>query len=1052
MVKNMKRLKTIYHIADVHIRNVQRHKEYRLVFEKMFEEIRKRGTDDAIIYLAGDIAHAKLELSPELVREISWLFTECSKHCETILITGNHDCNMNNSDRLDVLTPIVDALNLPNFTYLRDTQVYSIGGVDFGVFSIFDDKKNWPKGNTLSGNKKIALFHGPVDNSQTDVGYVVSSRHFTTDMFDGYDLALLGDIHKRQTMISPSGCKVVYAGSLVQQNFGESLSGHGLLAWDLDSFKYEAIDIPNDYGYYTLDVDNGVVPIVTDMPKYPRLRVRLSNTDTADTKKVMTEIKMRYGVDDFTIIRTDSFNKQKTGNRLNKLDFEDITDVNYQNTLVRDYIQRMMPFTTDADLDALEVINTDINNRIVQEEVHRNIHWKPIKFTFSNMFSYGENNKIDFAKVGGLMGLFAPNASGKSSLFDAISFCLFDKCSRAFKATHIMNNRKSDFQCELHFQVNGTDFHIKRTARTINKGKNVKVDVQFWKEEGGVITSLNGTERRDTNAVIEQYVGKYEDFVLTALSLQGNNSIFIDKSQSERKDLLAQFMGLNIFDKLYETATEDIKEVAVLIKNFKKTDFTTELAEKGLERQAKKGELRQKEKELESKTNDINDLSDKILSLTKELVPVDISLDLESLEKKKTQIGLDILHVLAEEKSKKTKLDEYTNSISEISQSIEDNKIINGKPIEEAKREWDEYKSEINGTEHQIELLEQSIKSNKEKLSHLAEHEYDPNCKFCMNNVFVKDALETKSKVEEQEDTLSELGNKHQSLIQQASYISDVEEQWETLVELKAKYQKAIVIKEKTIAELNGFETQKKLYDTQLEQVKVDIQKYHDNEDTIKRNKQIESMIAGLSRTKAEIESEAKSINKDIAGLNGSISSLESFIGNIKSKMNEVKDLEEKNRLYTYYLDAIKRDGIPYELISKAMPVIENEINNILGQVVDFSIVMDIDGKSINAKIVYEDQEWPLEMCSGMEKFVSGLAIRVALINICGLPRPNFLVIDEGFGTLDANNLSSLFMMMQYLKTQFDFIWMISHLEQMRDIVDGLIEIKKVDGFSKIDF
>jgi DNA repair exonuclease SbcCD ATPase subunit len=1048
----MNRLKTIYHIADVHIRNVQRHKEYRQVFEKMFEEIRKRGTENSLIYLAGDIAHAKLELSPELVREISWLFTECSKHCETILITGNHDCNMNNSDRLDVLTPIVDALNLPNFTYLRDTQVHSIGGVDFAVFSIFDTKENWPKANTMFGNKKIALFHGPVDNSMTDIGYVVSSRHFTTDMFDGYDLALLGDIHKRQTMISPSGCKVVYAGSLVQQNFGESLNGHGFLVWDLDSMKYEAIDIPNEYGYYTLDVDNGKVPIVTDMPKKPRLRVRLSNTDTSDTKKVITEIKMRYGVEDFTIIRTDSFNKQKTGNRLSKLDFEDVADVNYQNTLIRDYVQRMMPFTTTSDLDGLDIINRDINSRIVQEEIHRNIHWKPIKFTFSNMFSYGEANKIDFSKVGGLMGLFAPNAAGKSSLFDAISFCLFDKCSRAFKAQNILNNRKSDFECQLHFQVDGIDFHIKRTARTINKGKNVKVDVQFWKEVDGVTTSLNGTERRDTNVVIEQYVGKYEDFVLTALSLQGNNSIFIDKSQSERKDLLAQFMGLNIFDKLYETAIEDNKEVSVLIKNFKKTDFTSELAEKGLDRQTKKSELRGLEKTLESRTIDVTDLSDRILGLTKELVTIDGNLDLEKLEKKKNDIGRDILHVLSEEKNKKGKLDEYTEAISQISQSIEDNKIINGKPIEDAKKEWDEYKSEINGTEHQIELLEQSIKSNKEKLSHLEEHEYDPNCKFCMNNVFVKDALETKSKVEEQEDRLIELSNKHQSLIQQASYISDVEEQWETLVELKSKYQKAIVIKEKTIAELNGFTTQQQLYDNQLEQVNADIQKYHDNEDTIKRNKQIETVINGLNRTKGEIESEIKSINKDIAGLNGSISSLESFIEGIKAKMDEVKELEEKNRLYTYYLDAVKRDGVPYELISKAMPVIENEINNILGQVVDFSIVMDIDGKSINAKIVYEDQEWPLEMCSGMEKFVSGLAIRVALINICNLPRPNFLVIDEGFGTLDANNLSSLFMMMQYLKTQFDFIWMISHLEQMRDIVDGLIEIKKVDGFSKIDF
>ena len=410
-------LKKIYHIADVHIRNVKRHNEYRQVFEKMFDEIRKRGTEDSIIYLAGDIAHAKLELSPELVREISWLFTECSKLCETILITGNHDCNMNNSDRLDVLTPIVEALNLPNFIYLRDTQVYSIGGIDFGVFSIFDDKANWPKAETLFGNKKIALFHGPVDNSQTDIGYVVSSRHFTTDMFDGYDLALLGDIHKRQTMISPAGCKVVYAGSLIQQNFGETLDKHGFLVWDLDSMKYEEVDIQNDYGYYTMDVDNGKVPIVTDMPKKPRLRVRLSNTDSADTKRVMAEIKMKYGVEDFTIIRTDSFNKQKTGNRLTKLDFEDVTDINHQNTLIRDYVQRMMPFTTTSDLDGLEIINRDINSRITQEEVHRNIHWKPIKFTFSNMFSYGEKNKIDFQKIGGLMGLFAPNAAGKSSLF-----------------------------------------------------------------------------------------------------------------------------------------------------------------------------------------------------------------------------------------------------------------------------------------------------------------------------------------------------------------------------------------------------------------------------------------------------------------------------------------------------------------------------------------------------------------------------------------------------------------------------------------------------------
>ena len=1049
------KLKKIYHIADVHIRNVKRHKEYREVFIKMFDEIRKRGTEDSIIYLAGDIAHAKLEMSPELIQEIVWLFRECSKTCPTILIAGNHDCNMNNSDRVDVLTPIVQALDLDNFYYLRDTQVWSYGDVAFSVFSIFDDKKNWALADhwTLQDAKrKIALFHGPVDNSQTDVGYVVSSRHFTTDIFDGYDLALLGDIHKRQEMISPKGCKIVYPGSLIQQNFGESLDKHGLLVWDLETLTYEEIDIKNDYGYYTLDVDKGIVPIVNDMPKFPRLRVRLSNTDTADTKKVMTEIKLRYGIDDFTIIRTDTLSKLKSGNRLNKLDFADVSDVNYQSSLINEYVQRMMPFVVDEDLKTLETINRDVNSRIVQEDVHRNIYWKPINFRFSNMFSYGEDNKINFTKLGGLMGLFAPNASGKSSLFDAISFCLYDKCSRAFKAQNIMNNRKTDFWCELHFQINGEDFHIRREARTINKGKNVKVDVQFWRMENGLAISLNGTERRDTNTIIEQYVGKYEDFVLTALSLQGNNALFIDKSQSERKDLLAQFMGLNVFDKLYETATEDIKEVSVLIKNFKKTDFTSELANKGLELKSKKDELKELQKSLDSKVSDKDELISKILTLSRELTPVDSNLDLLTLEKKREDITNQLSTLETDYENKEIKIEEYKNSLANISQSIDENKLFDGELISDAKSELDLAKSTKQTTYHQIELLEQSISSNKDKLSHLEKHEYDPNCKFCCDNVFVKDAIETKKIVKTQEEQLETFNIIHNTLIQQIEKLNGVEEQYKKYNELKTKLSNSESLLEKTETELSGLETKKELLETQLDKVEEDIEKYYENEDTIQRNKQIETSISDIERRKNEIEEEIRRITKDIAGINGSINSLSSFIEGIKQKMNDVKELEEKSRLYTYYLDAVKRDGIPYELISKALPVIQTEVNNILAQVVDFGCVMEVDGKNINAKIVYDDQEWPLEMCSGMEKFVSGLAIRVALINICNLPRPNFLVIDEGFGTLDADNLSSLFMMMQYLKTQFDFIWIISHLEQMRDIVDGLIEIKKDNGFSSINF
>ncbi|NBU82640.1 MAG: SMC family ATPase, partial [Flavobacteriaceae bacterium] len=428
------------------------------------------------------------------------------------------------------------------------------------------------------------------------------------------------------------------------------------------------------------------------------------------------------------------------------------------------------------------------------------------------------------------------------------------------------------------------------------------------------------------------------------------------------------------------------------------------------------------------------------------------NLDLPTLETKRDDLKSQLEQLAKDYETKEDKIEEYTTLLTELSESIENRKTINDTPIEDAKKEYDIALNSKKNTGHYIALLEQSIESNQRKISHLDNHKYDPNCKFCCDNVFVKDAMKAKEDIVSQTKEMETLNIAYDALLQQIGNFGEIETHWEEYNDLKTKWSKGNVIKEKTQAELSGLETKEELLQTQLDKVEEDIERYFENEETIQSNKELEKQIKDLEIEKKKIESEIKDISKQIATINGSISSLQTYIDTIKQKMSDVKELEEKNRLYSYYLDAVKRDGIPYELITKALPVIESEINNILGQVVDFGITMEMDGKSINAKIVYEDQEWPLEMCSGMEKFVSGLAIRVALINVCNLPRPNFLVVDEGFGTLDADNLSSLFMMMQYLKTQFDFIWMISHLEQMRDIVDGLIEIKKENGFSKIDF
>ena len=1042
------KVEKIYHLADLHIRNLKRHVEYREVFVKFLQNVDRDNIDNAIIYLAGDIAHAKTEMSPELVREISWFLTECANRKHTFLITGNHDCNLNNNYRLDVLTPIVENLNNERIHYLRDTGIYPFRNLTFVVYSILDKKENWPKAELVDGENTICVFHGPVNLAETDIGYTVSSNSFTTDMFEGFDMVMLGDIHKRQTLGSPT---IAYAGSMIQQNHGEALDKHGYLLWDVDSRTFEEVDIPNDYGFYTLDVHNGIVPNVTDMPLKPRLRVRVSNTDPTQIKRTLTQIKKKYKVEEFTVTRMDTLSKQKTGDFDDSLAIGNVRDVEYQNELIKDYLQRQY-LADDDTIDKIKQINREMNSKLVDDDVTPNIQWVPKTFEFSNMFSYGENNKIEFDSVKGMVGIFAPNASGKSSLFDAISFCIFDKTSRTYVAKNVLNNRKNNFYCKLHFQIEGVDYYIERRAKLINKGRNLKVDVSFWKDDDSGITSLNGEQRRETNTNIQQYLGTYDDFVLTTLSLQGNNSLFIDKSQSERKEILAQFMGVDVFDKLYTFASDENRDNASLIRKFKQDDFTQKLADIEIGLKAKEAEYKLEDVNLTTVKDKVEVLNQKLISLNEKIVKVKSdNYSLEELEANKLKAENSLIQLISQRdvtQSKIQTLEETHIQLEEEIDSFDEDEIT---------KEYDLYKkysNDIRDVKNDLEKFEIRYESLNDKLVHLESHKYNKDCDICLeNSETIIDAkvkaeadlaildIERKSKMEDRDRLLLAIDTRKK-----------YEDLHNELIKLKQTEIKAEKDVNTLINKLSTFETQEVKLENEVYQVTQLIADYLDNEKQIKKNTILRDEIVDVRHSLGKSKQLLKNSETDILILNGKVSSLKNQKQTIEARISEVRELEDQFTLYEYYLNALGKDGVSYELISKALPMIEGEVNNILGQIVEFGLQLEMDGKNINANIVYGDQKWSLEMCSGMERFISGLAIRIALINVCNLPRPNFLVVDEGFGTLDSENLTSLYMLFAYLKTQFEFVMIISHIDSMRDVVDTLMEIKKVNGFSNIKY
>ena len=189
----------IAHISDVHIRKTRRHKEYAEVLENLCQSIESLDVDR--IALPGDLLHNKTDLSPEAVELTSKYLDRLSDLAPVDMILGNHDCVINQHNRLDSLTPIVNLLQEKGkpIHLFTESGLYDITeGLTYGVFAQQDTEALWPIDfDRKEGRHYVALYHGAIDGSKTSASHRIESD---TDrsVFRNYDFGMLGDIHSQQ--------------------------------------------------------------------------------------------------------------------------------------------------------------------------------------------------------------------------------------------------------------------------------------------------------------------------------------------------------------------------------------------------------------------------------------------------------------------------------------------------------------------------------------------------------------------------------------------------------------------------------------------------------------------------------------------------------------------------------------------------------------------------------------------------------------------------------------------------------------------------------------
>lgn len=450
--------------------------------------------------------------------------------------------------------------------------------------------------------------------------------------------------------------------------------------------------------------------------------------------------------------------------------------------------------------------------------------------------------------------------------------------------------------------------------------------------------------------------------------------------------------------------------------------------------------------------------------------------------------------------------------------------------------EYIEIKNQLINNKNNLEKINEKINEMRKILNTLNKHKYDPNCKYCMDNQFVKDAIATKDKIiiKEYDKKLIELMifNLEQKI--KMKKFNDIEEKNKKLIDNEIKN---IDINNKIISISHKIELLNKdieLKIINLIQIKETIKFFNENIESLEYNKNIDHKIKLLEQNKLDIEKiehlaynnflsiksemeqliividkktiDQNNIEKNINEIKNNIEIKEKLIVElleyekiqlnnnkinkniiqIKKELTEkqvqlkqllknkeqliekichinkeiemyllnkqiIINLEKELKINKIYIELVSKNGLPYELFQLLIPKIQNKMNEILMCITKFSIIIDLDED--NKILIYKVEEnikINLELCSGFEKFITNLALRVALIKLSNISTCNFMIFDESFLSIDSTYINNLSPIFATLKDSFQFILLISHSNIIKGYCDDALSIKRKNNFSHI--
>jgi DNA repair exonuclease SbcCD ATPase subunit len=182
----------------------------------------------------------------------------------------------------------------------------------------------------------------------------------------------------------------------------------------------------------------------------------------------------------------------------------------------------------------------------------------PQRIKLSGFLCYKEEQIIDFQGSATLWMLSGLNGSGKSAIFDAVTFALFGHHrGGATGNAELINKESKQLSVEFDFLLNGHLCRIKRTQKRDNKGGTKGTQQIFHLVDDDFQAVPDTTNKRDFDAWVSENIGlTYETFTSSVLLLQGKAEKLLDSRPEGRREVLASIVHLERYERLHARADE----------------------------------------------------------------------------------------------------------------------------------------------------------------------------------------------------------------------------------------------------------------------------------------------------------------------------------------------------------------------------------------------------------------------------------------------------------------------------------------------------------------